>query len=82
MNEQYIFRIKQLVCTTLLVDEISTQQDLFEAGYLDSLAIVSLLVALEEEFDITLSMETLDLEEFRSVESMYNLISPLIKMSA
>lgn len=82
MNESDILRIKQVICNTLLVEDISTHEDLFESGYLDSLAIVSLLVAIEEEFNISLSMETLDLEEFRSIQTIYTLISPLIRMTA
>lgn len=82
MKEQKLSEIKRIVCTTLVIKDISPQEDLFEAGYLDSLAIVNLIMALEEEFHIKLSLETLDLDEFRSIESIYRLISPMVKMTA
>ncbi|MEX0647735.1 MAG: phosphopantetheine-binding protein [Balneolaceae bacterium] len=82
MKQQILFKIEQVICTTLLIENVSPREDLFEAGYLDSLGIVSLIVALEEEFQISLSMENLDLEEFRSVESIHKLILPLITITA
>ncbi|MEX0608709.1 MAG: phosphopantetheine-binding protein [Balneolaceae bacterium] len=82
MNQEHLLRIQEVVSETLLVEDITSQDDLFELGYLDSLSIVSLMVAIEEEFSISLSLETVDLEEFRSVESICTLISPLIEIPA
>lgn len=81
MNEHYLARIHHLVSSALLVGDISVKEDLFEAGYLDSIGIVNILLALEEEFQITLSMEELDLEEFRSIEQIYHLIAPQLNVS-
>lgn len=81
MNEHYLARIHRIVSSSLLIGDISVKEDLFEAGYLDSIGIVNILLALEEEFQITLSMEELDLEEFRSVEQIYHLIAPQLNVS-
>lgn len=82
MKKKRMEKIQQLISSTLFVDEVQPTEDLFEAGYLDSLGIVSLMVALENEFGITLSLESVDLESFRTVESINQLITPLIKVSA
>ena len=46
----------------------ATDTDLIESGLLDSLALVNLLMQLENEFQITVAMEQLDIEDFRNVE--------------
>ena len=46
----------------------SAQTDLLESGLLDSLALVELLVALEQEFQVTFALDELDVESFRTVE--------------
>jgi len=78
MNDQYLAKIRHLLCSVLIVEDLSVDEDLFESGYLDSLGIVNLIIALEEEFQITLPMEDLNLEEFQSVESICKLITSLI----
>ncbi|HEY2989032.1 MAG TPA: acyl carrier protein [Candidatus Binatia bacterium] len=45
----------------------SIHTDLFDAGILDSLAFVDLLARLEEQFGIRVSIDDLELENFRSV---------------
>lgn len=40
---------------------------LFEEGYLDSLGFVKMLSLLEEEFNMTISMEELDFENFKTI---------------
>jgi acyl carrier protein len=45
----------------------SPEADLVEAGLLDSLALVDLLVHLEQNYDTRISLEDLDLDNFRSI---------------
>lgn len=45
----------------------SFDTDLFETGSLDSLAFVDLLLALEKEFGVKISLEDLELDNFRSI---------------
>lgn len=44
--------------------------DLFEAGIMDSLVFVDLLMLLEREFRISIDMEQIELEDFKSVEAI------------
>ena len=48
----------------------SPDTDLIEGGLLDSLALVELLFALEHEFAVTIALDKLDIDEFRSIRSI------------
>jgi len=48
----------------------STKQDLIESGLMDSMTLVDLLLHLEQQFDLRISADTLELESFRSIESI------------
>ena len=48
----------------------SVDTDLFETGSLDSLAFVELLLYMEQEFGITVSLEEVEFDTFRSVEKI------------
>lgn len=66
-----------IVCKTLTLKTVTFEEDLIDSGLLDSLSIVQLMVALEEEFDIRIEPEDLDFEDYRSVSSMTDMISRL-----
>jgi D-alanine--poly(phosphoribitol) ligase subunit 2 len=52
---------------SLNLDVPSPDTELFETGLLDSLAFVELLVALEQDFGVTTSVEDLEVDNFRSI---------------
>ncbi|WP_157647723.1 acyl carrier protein [Actinomycetospora chiangmaiensis] len=56
------------------IDVPSVDEDLLEAGLIDSLALVTLIVALEETFGVQLPLDDFDIERFRSVASMTDLL--------
>ena len=49
------------------IEAPSPDADLFEAGILDSLAFIDLVVYLEQQFDIRISADELEPENFRSI---------------
>ena len=53
-------------CTTLIDD-----------GYLDSLAIISLVAAIEEEFDVQVPTVEIVPANFNSAQAIWNLITKL-----
>ena len=53
----------------------SPEADLVEAGLLDSLALVDLLVHLEQSYDTRISLEDLDLDNFRSIARIARFLS-------
>jgi len=61
-------RIAGLFSGKLNVDPPETDADLFEAGVLDSLAFVELLLHVEREFGVTVAVDDLQVENFRSID--------------
>jgi acyl carrier protein len=60
-------RIGRLFLEKLHVEVPSTDTDLFESGVLDSLGFVELMVQIEEEFGITVSLDDVGIDRFRSI---------------
>lgn len=52
------------------LDVPTPDTDLFEAGILDSLAFVDLVLHLERTFGVTIAIESLELDHFRSITAM------------
>jgi D-alanine--poly(phosphoribitol) ligase subunit 2 len=61
-------RIARLMRDRLHVDVEDPDQDLFEAGIIDSLGLVELLLGLESEFGVRTDTEDLDIDNFRSLQ--------------
>ncbi len=74
-------KVTSVVCETLTMEEVDPEQDLIESGYLDSLALIQVMVALEEAFDITIEPEEMDMEDYRSIASISRLITRLTSES-
>ncbi len=72
MKEKIIEIIEDI--TGEIVEE---DTDLIEEGILDSFDIVSLLLELEEAFDVKIDVAELLPENFKSVNTIENLISEL-----
>lgn len=60
-------RIGQLILDAVHIEVPTADADLFETGVLDSLAFVELLLRLEREFGISIALEDLELDQFRSI---------------
>lgn len=63
-------RVRDLVRRVLAVEPPAADTDLIESGLLDSLALVELIFALEQEFGLTLPLDALELDAFRSIETV------------
>lgn len=57
--------------------DVEHTQDLLEKGYLDSFSIMQLVIALNDEYDIEISPVEIVPENFKSVETIYNLVKKL-----
>jgi D-alanine--poly(phosphoribitol) ligase subunit 2 len=65
----------QNIFSQVLYREVqSPQVDLFETGLLDSMGLVELLFSLEQQFGFQPDISNLDLDQFRSIESIANLV--------
>jgi D-alanine--poly(phosphoribitol) ligase subunit 2 len=70
-------RIRQLFLGALDIRIDSVETDLIEAGLLDSLVLVELLLQLEQEFGIDVVMADLDVDDFRTVNSIAAFVTRL-----
>ncbi len=67
-------QVAQLFTDKLNVEVPGTDADLIESGILDSLMFVSLLHELELEFKIQFSLSDIDMERFRSIRRISELM--------
>jgi D-alanine--poly(phosphoribitol) ligase subunit 2 len=67
-------RIQNIFSQVLYREVQSPQVDLFETGLLDSMGLIELLFNLEQQFGLQLDISHLDLDQFRSIESIANLV--------
>ncbi len=67
-DREALSRISDLIRDRLSVEVPTPDTDLIESGLLDSLALVTLITALEEAFACELPLDDFDLERFRSIE--------------
>jgi len=60
-------QIAKLFTERLNTEVPTVDTDLFETGILDSLRFVELLAALEESFGVRVSVEELEIDDFRTL---------------
>ena len=68
-------QVTALFAEKLNLDVASAETDLIETGLLDSLALVELLAQLEESFDVSISTDDLELENFRSITNIAGFVA-------
>jgi acyl carrier protein len=68
-------RIEALFTDKLHVEVPSRHTDLVETGLLDSLRFVELLAHLEETFDLTVSVDDIEVEDFRTTARIAEFIA-------
>jgi acyl carrier protein len=55
----------------------SPEFDLLETGSVDSIGLVELILQLEERFEVSLPMDALEIDDFRTIRSIADLITRL-----
>ena len=75
-------KIQDLI-TNILVRKVhvevpSPKTDLMQAGLLDSITLVELIVGIEEQFSIQVPLEEIEIDHFRSVERIADFVSPYL----
>ena len=68
-------QIGSLIADTMKVEVPSTDTDLFESGALDSLGFVDLLARLEQEFGIRISIDDVEIDNFRCIKKIAGFIA-------
>lgn len=75
MNDTIIQRLGALFAESLHIEPPSADTDLFESGTLDSLQLIELLVQLERRFSVQISIESIDLENLRTLARIAELVA-------
>src|SRR5262245_58351810 len=68
-------RLTDLFANTLNLQVPSVDADLVETGALDSLTLVELLLSLEHEFGVQVSLDELEIDNFRSISSIAQFVA-------
>lgn len=62
--------LRRIFLDELHIDVPSDDTDLLQQGLLDSLGLVELLLAIEETFHVTITLEELEIDNVRSVQAI------------
>jgi acyl carrier protein len=73
-REETSERLRDILARTLGTSPPDPETDLVASGALDSLALVELLVAVEQEFSIMFAPDELEIERFRSLAALAELV--------
>lgn len=73
-REAILRRLGDLFLESLHVEAPSPDIDLFESGTLDSLQLVELLLQLERRFGLRIAIESIDLDNLRTLERIAKLV--------
>jgi acyl carrier protein len=68
-------QLTELFAKKLNLEVYSVDTDLVGSGLLDSLALVELLAQLEETFGVSISTDDLELDNFRSIDSIAGFVA-------
>jgi acyl carrier protein len=68
-------RITSFFANEMRLQIPSVDTDLFDTGVLDSLAFEQLLLHLEREFGVTISVENLEMDHFRSIAEIADFVA-------
>jgi D-alanine--poly(phosphoribitol) ligase subunit 2 len=68
-------RIGDIIRNALSLEAPSHETDLIETGLLDSLALVTLIAEIEQDFGIELPLDDFDVNDFRTVERIARFVA-------
>jgi D-alanine--poly(phosphoribitol) ligase subunit 2 len=74
-DESIPARLGRVLTEQLALEAPADDFDLFESGLLDSLSFAQLLVALEKQFDIRFAVDDIDLDRFRTLRAIADVVA-------
>jgi methoxymalonate biosynthesis acyl carrier protein len=66
--------IKEFISNSIQIDRIDDEEDLFDTGIVNSLFSIQLVTFVEKKFNITVTVDDLDIENFKSVSALYSFV--------
>ncbi|QXV63894.1 acyl carrier protein [Mucilaginibacter sp. 21P] len=67
-------RIREFIKKNIGSASISDDQDLFDSGIVNSLFSIQLVTFVEKNFNITVTVDDLDIENFKSVNAVFDFL--------
>ena len=77
-----IARAQLIFEDALNVQAPDPEVDLIDSGLIDSLALVTLIFEIEQEFGVRVPLETLDVEDFRTISNIVRMVHALEREAA
>jgi acyl carrier protein len=81
-DDSVLTRVAGIVTGQLALEVPTADTDLFEAGVLDSLSFANLLVSVEAEFGISIPLEEIDLDRFRTLRALEHVVRRAVAAGA
>jgi len=81
-SRDWVREIQTLFAEKLFVDVESPDTDLFQQGILDSMALVELLLQLEQTYGFAVPLMDLDTEDIRTIRKIAALVSARLSAPA
>jgi len=75
-------RIQEIFCEELQIDPPPIEYELLEAGLLDSMMFVSLLMHLEEEFGVKVALQDIELTDFSTIAKIAKVVVAAVNQQA
>ena len=73
-TEKIQCQITKILMEKVYVEVPSASTDLMEAGLLDSIGLVELILGIEEQFGVQVPLEEIEIDHFRSVMRIAELV--------
>lgn len=77
-----IARARQIFEDALHVTAPGPDVDIIQSGLIDSLALVTLIFELEQEFEVQVPLESLEVDDFRTIGNIVQTISSLQRQAS
>lgn len=74
-DEQLIAEVRGIFADRLAIEVESPLVDLLDTGLVDSVTLVELLLVLEQQFGVNLPLEDLEMDDFRSIARIADLVA-------
>jgi acyl carrier protein len=68
-------RLQAIFYEELQIDPPAVSDELIDAGVLDSMMFVSLLMHLEEEFNVTVAIQDVEIADFSTIEKIARMVT-------
>jgi acyl carrier protein len=77
-DQEVIVRLERIFTESLGMAVPAPEVDIIETGMLDSLALVTLLFEIEQEFGVEIPLESLEIEDFRCVADIGRMLTKAV----